>query len=256
MELVQAFFPGFFLTFLRITAAVFAVQVLGTTMDGKWPRLMLALALAWILFAKDPEFVVFDGPIRMGIVTAREVVLGLLIGFCMQLILMTLRLTGTLIGHEMGFSMAQVMDPTTGLESPVMARFFETLCFLFFLAVDGHHRVLEILAQSFDEVPVGEAWNLDAMKDGLVHLVTESLELAIRIASPVYAMLLLITTTLIVLSRAVPQIHLMDFSYALRILFALFGMLWFFGISGPYVYEVFGTFFDGTETLIQKLGEF
>jgi flagellar biosynthetic protein FliR len=150
--------------------------------------------------------------------------------------------------------MAQVMDPTTGLNSPVMGRFFETLCFLFFLNVDGHHKIFELLGKSFDEIPVGDTWNLVAMREGLIHLVTRSIELSIRIASPVYATLLLITTTLIVLSRAVPQIHLMDFSYALRILFAMFGMLWFTGIMGPYIYEVFGTFFDGIGVLVVELG--
>ena len=63
--------------------------------------------------------------------------------------------------------MAQVMDPTTGLNSPVMGRFFETLCFLFFLNVNGHHKIFEIMSQSFEDIPAGEPpWNLMAMKDG------------------------------------------------------------------------------------------
>ncbi|PIE22950.1 MAG: hypothetical protein CSA62_09445 [Planctomycetota bacterium] len=255
MDLVHAYFPGFFMMFLRISAVIFGVKILGTTMDSKWARLALALCISGILFAKNPSLLTYPTPIHMGLVAAREVVLGLFIGFCLQLILITLRLTGTLIGHEMGFSMAQVMDPTTGLNSPVMGRFFETLCFLFFLNVNGHHKIFEIMSQSFDDIPVGEPWNLAAMKDGLIYLVTQSIALSIRIASPVYAMLLLITTTLIVMSRAVPQVHLMDFSYALRILFAFLGMLWFIGIAGPYIYQIFDTFFTGAEEIVFQLGE-
>jgi len=255
MDLVLLYIPGFMLTFLRLSAAIVSMLMLGTTMDSKWARLVIALGLSFIIFGRAPQVVEYhDSLPTLGFLAIREIGLGLAMGFSFQLVVMTLKLAGTLIGHEMGFSLSQVMDPNTGIPSPVIGRFFETLSFLLLLSVDGHHKIFKILANSFDRIPVGMPWSIDALKDGLILLTVQSFHTSIRLASPIYATLIIITTTLLVLSRAVPQVHLMDFAYALRIIFALVAMLWFMTVAGPYIFDMFGTFFDGIDKLVFELG--
>ena len=252
MSLALAYMPAFLLTLVRVTAMISAMLFLGTTGESRWPRVILAFGLSVLLFARQPEVLQIDeGLLGLGFIAAREAVLGIIFGFAIQLIFVTLRMTGSLLGHEMGFTMAQVVDPTTGASSPVVSRFFETLSFLFLLAIDAHHEAFRILADSFDRVPVGQPWKLQALIEALWKLSGEGIELAVSLATPVYGSLILLTVVLIVLARAVPQIHLMEFGYAVRILVAL-GITWvYFGIAAPYIYRLFERILGGTRQMLE-----
>ncbi|MCA8968267.1 MAG: flagellar biosynthetic protein FliR [Planctomycetes bacterium] len=243
--------PGFTLTLARTTAMVSAMMFLGTTGDSKMPRIVLAFTLSALLFARRPEFVSLDGGIStLALLVAREVVLGLLFGFTIQLLFVALRITGELLGHEMGFSMAQVVDPTTGTSSPVVARFFETIAFLFLLEVNAHHEAFRILSELFDRIRIGTSWNLEAVVSSCWNLAGSTMQTAVLLATPVYACLILLTIVLVVLSRAVPQIHLMEFGYAIRILVAMFTTWLFFDMAAPHVYRLFESVFSSAHHMI------
>lgn len=251
MTLVLEYMPALLLTLVRVTAMITAMMFLGTTGDSRWPRLVLAFTLSIIIFSRSPEMIEITGGLPgLAFLSMREALLGLLFGFSIQLIFISLRMTGALLGHEMGFTMAQVVDPTTGTSSPVVGRFFETVSFLFMLSVDAHHEVFRILSDLFYRVPIGRSWNLNAIVEAMWQLAGQCIELAVALATPVYAVLILLTVVLVVLSRAVPQIHLMEFGYAIRILAAL-GATWiFFDIAAPYIYRLFDRILHGTRGLL------
>lgn len=251
MELILGFVPGFVLTFARVTAMFVAMTIFGNGGDARWPRLVLAVGISAVLFLRAPAVIAVDGWVPLAVLATREVFLGLVIGFAIQIVFMVLRTAGAVLGHEMGFSMAQVVDPNTGQQSPVMGRLFEMLGFLFFLAVDGHHEVFRVLSATFDKIPVGRSIRLRGVYDGLVALVAEGLELAISLATPVYAVLLLLTVVLVVIARAVPQIHLMEFGYAVRIMLALGAAMLFMTTAAPHIYHMFRHMFTGIRNLAE-----
>ncbi|MFQ5506527.1 MAG: flagellar biosynthetic protein FliR [Planctomycetota bacterium] len=252
MDLLIDYMPGFLLTVVRVTAMLMAALFLGTDGTSRPARLILGLGLGVAIFLRHPTQVdVGPDMFAFAIVVARELVLGLALGFGILLAFMVLRTAGAVLSSEMGFALSQVMDPTTGISSPVMGRFFESMSMLYLLAVDGHHRILTILARSFDRIPVGETWDVNAMREGLTYLTAASLELAIQLASPIYATIILTTMTLIVLARIVPQVHLMDFAFALRILLSLLIMSWFFSTDAfQYLSENFDKFFIGVDRML------
>lgn len=244
--------PGFTLTLARVTAMVTAMMFLGTTGDSRLPRVVLAFSLSVMLFLRQPTVVVVDfGLPALLLLAAREVVLGLLIGFSIQMLFVALRIAGEILGHEMGFSMSQVIDPTTGASTPVVGRFFETIAYLFMLEVDAHHEAFRILSELFDRIRVGASWRLEGIVEALWQLAGSMIEAAVLLAAPVYACLILLTIVMVVLARAVPQIHLMEFGYALRILVALVATWMFFDIAAPHVYRLFASVFEQTRLMIE-----
>lgn len=245
------YIPAYVLTLARVTAMITAMMFLGTTGDSRWPRVTLAITLSVVLFLRRPEVLpVTHGVIGLGFAVMREVALGLTYGFAIQLIFVAFRMSGSLIGHEMGFTMSQVVDPTTGVSSPVVGRFFETLSFLFVLTTDAHHEAFRILAELFRRTPVGREWKLQEVVRALWQLAGEGIELAILIATPIYACMILVTVVMVVLARAVPQINLMEFGYAIRIVIALGGIWIFLSSAAPYIYSLVDRLFAGTREMI------
>ncbi len=254
MELVEQSLPGLMLTFCRMTAMVFSMLVLGRTIESKWPRLLIAAALSLAVFARAPRFVPAPrGLPDLALLAGREVLLGLAIGFSIQIVFATFRIAGDLVGREMGFGLSQVMDPTTGISSPVVGRFLETMIWLLLFAVDAHHRIFRIIVHSFEAVPVGSPWRLEVLKDGLIRLTTESVQLGVRLAGPVYAAILILTITLVVLARAVPQINMMEFAFAVRILVAMAVLTFVIGGLGPLLFTTFDSFLTGVENIVAGL---
>ncbi len=256
MQLIFLYMPAFVLILLRIASMISALLFLGSKGESRWPKLILTVALSAMIFARDPQVISLDGDASTFIISGMgEVILGLALGFSVQLAFAAFRISGSLIGNEMGFAMAQVMDPTTGLQSPVIGRLFETLAFLYFFAVNAHHRIFELLSNSFDLIPIGEPWDLRALKEGLLQLTGAMMSLGIRLAIPIYATTILTTITLIVLAKAVPQINLMEFAFAVRILVAIFALILFAAQLGPLFFQGFDQIFTGIENMTQALGK-
>ncbi len=253
--LLLSWLPGILLTFCRVTAMVVSMLLLGATSEGRLPRLVLAGGLSTAVYASNPvAFPAPDSLPELIFLCGREVLLGLAIGFAVQILITTFRITGVLIGREMGFGLSQVMDPNTGVSTPVVGRFMETLVWLFLFSVNAHHRVFLILSNSFRDIPIGSEWNLEAMKQGLIRLTTDSLALGVRLAVPVYATMMLLTITLVVLARAVPQINMMEFAFAVRILVALVAMMIFLAGLGPLLYGAFDDLLDSVEAMARAMG--
>ncbi len=253
-DLAIAFMPAYILTLARVSAMIVAMMFLGTSGDSRWARLVLALFLAGLLFLRAPQIIAIHNVSQLVVLTIREAILGLAIGFAFQTIFTILRLAGALLGHEMGFTMAQVVDPNTGISSPVVGRFFETMAMLFLLAVNGHHAVFRLLAESFETIPVGRPWSIEGVYRGLLRLTGDGMQIGVSLASPIYAALILLTVVLVVLARAVPQIHLMEFGYGIRILLALFGMAVFLNYAAPHISRVFALLFGQVRDLIGLAG--
>ncbi|MEZ5989360.1 MAG: flagellar biosynthetic protein FliR [Planctomycetota bacterium] len=254
LELWSAFLPGFFLTFVRMATMVMTMFAVGATFESRWARLLLALGLTLIVYLRAPTTTGADlDLLPFALVVVREVVLGLAMGFALQLVFTTMRIAGSILGQEMGFAMSTILDPATGVSSGVMARLFEALCFLFLFAVDGHHRMIEILALTYDHVPVGAPYSIDALAEGLVLLSGKSLNLAFSLAFPIWGVLMIVNGTLLVMSRIVPQVNLMEFSFGLRILVAVVLLAAFTTSSADFVLGVFDTVFEGTYTMLGGL---
>ena len=57
-------------------------------------------------------------------------------------------------------------------------------------------------------------------------------------AAPIFAVMILLTVTLVVLARAVQNINLMEFSFGLRIVLGIFAAIFFMGAGMPYLREL------------------
>lgn len=142
------------------------------------------------------------------VVTVQQLVIGAALGFALQIIFDAVSMGGQLLANSMGLSFAFNIDPMHGAETPALGELYSILVLLTFLALDGHLRVIEVLADGFRTLPVGTA-GLGA--DGLWQLVgwgTQIFAGALAIALPGVTALTIVNLAFGVVSRAAPSLNL------------------------------------------------
>ena len=153
--------------------------------------------------------------------TGNELGVGLILGFGVNLIFTAAQMAGQLIGQMSGLQAADVFNPTLGAAVPLFAQLIDMMLVVIFLLVGGHHLVLSALMDTFRAMPVTHVqWETGAL-EVLVRLLAESFVLGLKIGAPVTATMLVSLLVLGLISRAMPQLNLMQIGFGLNSLLTL-----------------------------------
>ena len=137
-----------------------------------------------------------------------------------------LQFAGQIISFQLGFSVINVIDPQTQVETSVFSFFQNYIGILFFLLMNGHHWFLMAIDESFRSLPVGGMQISGPFIEHLVRLSAEILVIGVRIAGPILAVTIITDVVIGVLGRAAPQIHLLIVGMPVKLLVG-FGCLSF-----------------------------
>ena len=164
-----------------------------------------------------------------------EMVVGFAIGLGGAILLGAAEVAGDLMATSMGLSGASLLDPLTGSNSNVLAQISQLFAVTVLLAVDGHLVILDALAASAREVPVGTA--LDVQRGAAAMLTTggELFVLGLRFAAPVIAASLIGNVALAILSRAAPSLNVLTVAFPIQIALGLTAMVASLAFLATYV---------------------
>jgi flagellar biosynthetic protein FliR len=114
-----------------------------------------------------------------------------------------------MLSIQMGYSLVNILDPNTQVQSTIVAFFHQSMALLIFLSLDVHHWILRAVAHSFDYLPPGTMTLNPMFAKAVLHEGAIVLELGIQIAAPVLAATLLMDLVLGLMGKASPQMPLM-----------------------------------------------
>jgi flagellar biosynthetic protein FliR len=154
----------------------------------------------------------------------RELFVGIFMGWVLTTAFAAVQAAGELVTGEMGLNLSAMLDPMTGNRSTVVATLYQTIAGLIFVGIGAHRWVVAGLARSFERIPVGSFSLGIESPSQLVLVVTRFMEAGLSLAAPVLVAMFVVTLLLGVVSRAVPQLNILDTGYALRV-GAAFGSL-------------------------------
>ena len=202
---------------LRIGSFMFASPVLGAKSIPVRARLILALAIAWILapIIQVPEI----NPLSAAglLISLQQVALGVGMGFIFHMAFATVVIAGQSIAMAMGLGFASAVDPQNGVQVPVVSQFYMILATLVFLALDGHLLLIQIVHHSFELLPVGALWPRDlAIK--IVQWASQMFISGLLIALPALASLLLVNLAFGVITRSAPQLNIFAVGFPITLL--------------------------------------
>lgn len=240
---------GFGLYLARTSALVLGAPLLGMGSGFTGYKVALIVLVAMVLFAAGGA--PLEGPVDplvYGALCLREVLIGLFLAFVLQLAIMAVRVAGEVIGHEMGFNMAGISDPVTGIQTPLVTHLYETMFLLGLLAVNGHHWLLMALERSFQRAPIGALALGEGVPGFLTTLFGEMFRAGLTFAAPVLVLLVLVSVLIGLIARAVPQVNVIEMGFTLRIAVALVAMFLFAPLLSPALMGLFTTLMDALET--------
>ncbi len=193
----------------RIGAALLAAPFFGAAAVPMQLRVAMTAAIsvmvcAWVPVQVPPALFSLSGLLAV----AAEALVGLALGFVLQLSFAAPIIAAEQIGGAMGMSIASAADPLSGAHSPALGQYFTVLLSVIFLALGGHLTWLRLVVDSYQVLPPGAAW----LSPDQLHLVVSMggamFLAAVAIALPVTLVLLLVQFLTGVLSRSAPSLNL------------------------------------------------
>ena len=201
--------------FLRTLALLAAAPGFNSPAIPVWAKVALAFVIAVVIAATLKTSV----PVTLSWVSVElvfeQVVVGLAIGFAMQLTLAAMAFAGEFVGIQMGFGFASLFDIQSGFEVPVMSNFFSLTGLMLFLALNGHLVLLGVLVKSFTIVPIAVDSGITVVGwRALARAGVLLFQMGVWLALPVVAVLLAAHLTVAVVSRVAPQFNVMSLGFS------------------------------------------
>ncbi|HEU5315385.1 MAG TPA: flagellar biosynthetic protein FliR [Chloroflexota bacterium] len=182
---------------------------------------------------------------------ARELLLGALIGFAVLLVFTALQAAGYIVGLQMGFSLANVVNPLTADHASLVDQFYALLAALVFFSMNGHHALIGAIQQSFDLAPVGRADLGLPPAAVLLGWGRDLFAIAARISLPVIAALLLTDVAMAVIARSVPQLNVFVVGMPAKVAVAFIMLIVTVPITALIMARAFANLGQATQALLR-----
>lgn len=199
---------------MRIGAMLLAMPVLGTRLVPTRVKVILTLVMSVLVVPLLPQVPAVEPLSLAGLmISVQQVLIGLAMGFTLQLVFGALMIAGESIAMTMGLGFASMVDPANGVNVPVVSQFFIIVGTLLFLALGGHLVLFQLVLSSFQSLPISPT-GID--RNGLWTLAAWGSQMfigALWVAIPALVSMLVITLAMGVMTRAAPQLNIFSVGF-------------------------------------------
>ena len=219
MELVEFFGADkvitFMLLFARLSGLIVFFPFFSHNQIPLSVKTLLVFALCVVLF---PLSYAHEHAINFLIMEIlSEAMLGLCAGLLLNIVFAILQMAGEQISMIMGFSMASVLDPQTGTNSPVIANILNFIALLAFLMLDGHHLILQFYSTSLSAIPLGDFYPRSGVMSYTLKLFGNLFMFGFVLAFPIIALSILSDAIFGMLMKTMPQFNLLVVGYPIKV---------------------------------------
>jgi flagellar biosynthetic protein FliR len=191
--------------------------------------------------------------IPLGWVAANELLVGLVMGASLSFVFAAIQYAGQIVDFQMGFAIVNLVDPTQDVQIPIMGFFHFLIAILIFLAIDGHHWMIRALLDSFDIAPLMTAGFSSLAVAEIARAFGDLFVVAMRIAAPVIAVLMLYNASLGIIAKTVPQINLLIVGFPVRIALGMIVVGLSMSFFHPFLSNAFDMMMRNVYSIIHRL---
>jgi flagellar biosynthesis protein FliR len=218
---------AFLLVLARVSGAFVFVPLPGANAAPGVARAVLAVGLTLALAARWPIVDASSiGAARLAGWAVVEAGVGIGIGVAISMILEAFTFAAQIFGLGAGYSYASTIDPNTQADSGILLVLAQLFAGLLFFATGLDREVLRLFALSLERVPPGSYRFGLSSAESLIHLAANLFSVAVRLALPIVALLVMVDLALALLGRVNTQLHLLTLAFPAKMLVALLMLAW------------------------------
>jgi len=186
-------------------------------------------------------------------ILVQQLLIGVAIGFIMRVIFAAVEAAGEIVGLQMGLGFASFFDPQSAGQTLVLARFFNMLGVLVFLAVNAHLLLLGVLVESFQSLPISTQPLAAAGFYNVAAFGSTVFAAGLQLALPLIAILLMTNLSLGILTRSAPQLNIFAIGFPITLGVGLIVLDLTLPYFAPQLEQLIQNGLKGTAMVIQTL---
>lgn len=256
METLIMKIPVFILVLVRLTAFFATVPFFSYKTIPTQVKIGIAALLAFAIAASmEPVNLEIDG--QYVLLVLKEALVGLTLGLIAYIVMSAIQIAGGFIDFQIGFAIANVIDPQTGTQSPLTGQFFNVIALLLLLSANGHHVLLDAIYYSFQFAPLTQAWPHLADENTtmlVIKIFAGTFALAFQLSIPIVATVFLTDLALGIVAKTVPQLNIFVIGFPVKILVAFITLVVMFTVMSEVMQRLFQFMFVSMRQFMEMIG--
>jgi flagellar biosynthetic protein FliR len=206
---------------VRLSGLMLFAPFLGSVVIPARVKAVLVLALTFLMYPMISRTIVPQPMNEWPLLIFRELLVGVAVGIATSVVFEAVQMAGQVLSVQMGYSLVNLLDPNTQVDTTVVAMFHQSIAMLIFLRLDVHLWLIRAIGNSFTYLPPGHLELSRGFTLALLGAGTSILMIGVQIAAPVLSATLLTDVVLGLLGKASPQLPLMLLGPAIKSLLGL-----------------------------------
>ncbi len=250
-------FGEFLAVLMRLSGIFVATPVLSAGVISGKIKAIIILLVALLTFPNLAARGVVPAPgslPELVVIGAGEFFVGFTIGFFVLMVITLFQVSGQFYSIQMGFGIINVFDPLAEASIPIISQLKDLLVSCVFIYLNGHHFVLQAVLRSYDLVPVVYSIDLHPVKNAIIQTFERAFHYGFLIGLPLIGIVFLMTMSLGLLSRLVPQMNVMVMGFGLKVLVGEFTFIMLMPIFMHVAVGLFQDTFESVGPLLRAMG--
>ncbi|TVP58333.1 MAG: flagellar type III secretion system protein FliR [Halomonadaceae bacterium] len=222
-EVIGQWLGSYLWPLFRIASFFMVIPVISTQLIPMRVRLGLAILMTILIAPLLDDVPQVDALSPAAIViTLQQILIGAAMGFAAFMLFQIFVVAGQMIAMQMGLGFASMVDPSNGVNVPILSQFYLAAVTLMYLAMNGHLVLFEVFIESFNTIPIATDGLAISTLWELVNRISWLFASAMLLALPAMAAVLIIYISFGVMTRAAPQMNIFAIGFPISLLFGLF----------------------------------
>lgn len=213
----QSQFETFLLVLVRTATMLSVFPIFSAGQIPRLVRIAIAVIISFVLYRVVPAMVPLPDLGSLAAAVVSQIVVGLIVGFVAYLVFMGIQFAGEIIDIQIGFAVANIINPLTQQQVTVIGEFQLTLATLVFLISDAHLLLIQGIGGSFNLLPLPYISLQPSVAHDITVFMAQAFLIVFKIAAPPAVALFLTNIALGFMARVAPQMNVFVVGLPLQI---------------------------------------
>ena len=223
----------FIVVFTRLGGLMTSAPLFSTYPIPPQVKIWFIALVAFIIYPMVMAKSGFQTPTNMPeltVILLKEFMVGYIIGFISNIIFISVEMAAELLSIQMTLSMAQALNPVSGITSPVLGQAYTLMASMIFIGLNAHQWLFSAIYQSYNAIPPGYGFFIDGhLAHQIIFLTGQMFTISLGIAIPILGVLLIADVLMGFMSKMMPQMNIFMVAMPLKVYLGILLMIMFMG---------------------------